>query len=441
MKKLTIHIVTVLFLLGCPCGFDSMNHMLHAFPCGWGHILSHEALCAEVVGSAGDATRGSETRGPATVDVIGRGRIYRDDLAAARTNAIADALQGVTEKAVGLVLPTASVVEDFQVLSDHVYNQTEAFISDYKVLTESKSGDYYRVLVWATVSLSAIQDRLQSTGVLMTDKGLPTLLFFLSEQRVGQSSPTYWWGQAPPGTDLSVAEEALAEYMGKKGFPITNHSGIHPDDDLAPEYRRPELSDDAAADIGKKFGVDVVIVGAGVARHSGEVSDMNTRSIQARVSAHAVRTDNGRIVASSEETRGVVGGDDGREALALSAAAVAQDLTKQITSNWREEPHQAVSTELVVRGINEYADFVRFRKHLKNDIRGVKNVHLRSITTDEAKMDVEYTGNARALADALVLQPFEALSVNIMEVSEKGVLLELVPTDIYEGVIRGTNNE
>ena len=436
MKKLTTHIVLVLFLLGCPWVFDRMPQ---ALPSGWNHLLLDEALCAEV-GSPGDTAADSEARGPVTVDVIGRGRIYRDDLAAARTNAIADALQGVTEKAVSLVLPTASVVEDFQLLSDHVYNQTEAFISDYKVLTESKSGDYYRVLVRATVSLSAIHDTLQSMGMLMTDKGLPTLLFFLSEQLVGQSFPTFWWGQASPDAGLSVVEGALAEYMGSKGFPIVNHSEIHPDD-LAPEYRRPELSDDAAVDIGKKLGADIVIVGAGVARYSGDISDMNTRSVQARVSAHAVRTDNGRILASSEETRGLVSGNDGREALALSAAAVAQDLTRQITSMWREEPHQAVSLELVVRGIKEYADFVRFRKHLKNDIRGVKSVHLRSITTDEAKMDVEYTGNAKAFADDLVLQPFEALSVNIIEVSEKRVVLELVPTDIYEGVIRGTNYE
>ena len=421
MKDFTKHIILILILLGCPWALSGVGH-------------------AEVGTSAG-AVAGIETKGPVTVDVIGRGKIYGDDLAAARTNAIADALEGVTEKAVGLVLPTASVVEEFQLLSDLVYNQTEAFISDYKVLTESKSGNYYRVLVRATVSLSAIQDRLQSTGVLMTDKGLPTLLFFLSEQHVGQSSPTFWWGQASPNAGLTVAEETLTEYMGNKGFPIADHSQINPDDNLAPEYRRPDLSDDAAVEIGKKFGADVVIVGTGVARYSGEVSDMNTRSIQARVSARAVRTDNGRIVASSEETRGVDSQDDGREALALSAAAVAQDLTRQITSNWREEPHQAESIELVVRGIKEYADFVRFRKHLKNDIRGVKDAHLRSITTDEAKMDVEYTGNAKALADDLVLQPFEALSVSIIEVSEHRVLLELVPTATYEGIIRGTNNE
>jgi hypothetical protein len=431
MKEFTRNLL-LLVLLGSVSAFNGIGQPPDAsHPC-WRYIFPRDAFCAEVQSPVGSAAEG-EARGPVTVDVIGRGTIYGDDLGKARSNAIADALQGAAEKAVGLVLPTASVVEDFQLLSDQVYNQTEAFISDYKVLTESKSGKYYRVLVRATVSLRAIQDRLQSTGVLMTDKELPTLLFFLSEQYVGQSSPTYWWGQAAPGSDLSVVEEALSEYMGNKGFPIAKHPEISPDDHLSPEYRRPEISKEAAMDIGKQIGAHVVIIGAGVARHRGNVSDMNTRSIQARVSARAVRTDNGRVVASSEETRGVVSGDDGKEALTLSASAVAQDLTRQITSKWREDPQQAISVELVVKGIREYADFIRFRKHLKTDIRGVKNVHLRSITTNEAKMDVEFTGNAKTLADDLMLQPFEALSVSIIEVSEEGVLLELIPMDMHEG--------
>jgi hypothetical protein len=258
-------------------------------------------------------------------------------------------------------------------------------------------------------------------------------LFFLSEKLVGQPSPTFWGGQASPDSGLSTVEEVIAEYMGNKGFPLADHSELNPDDQPPPGYGRPELSNDDAVDIGQKLGADVVVVGEGVARRSGDLSDMNTRSIQARVFARAVRTDNGKVIASSEETRGMVSEDDGRQALALSASAVAQDLAKQITLKWREDPQQAISIELVVKGIKEYADFISFRKHLKNDIRGVKNVHLRSITTDEAKMDVEFAGNAKTLADDLMLQPFEALSVSIIEISEERVLLELIPTDDNQG--------
>jgi hypothetical protein len=52
---------------------------------------------------------------------------------------------------------------------------------------------------------------------------------------------------------------------------------------------------------------------------------------------------------------------------------------------------------------------------------------LRGISAGGAKMDVDIMGNARTLADDLMVQPFENLSVNIVEVSEDGVKLELIP--------------
>jgi hypothetical protein len=369
----------------------------------------------------------NETR---TIDLVGRGTIYHDDVAGARDRAIADALQGVVERAVGLVISQASVVEDFQLLSDRVYDQTEAFIDDYKVLTESKSGQYYRVMVRATVSMSAIKDRLQSIGILVVHKGLPTIMFFLSEQNIGEPSPKYWWGQSPLSTHLSVTEKALSEYMREKGFVIADRAALDRDVQLGPEYMGSELSDAAAVRLGKELGADLVIIGKAVVRYSGYVLDKDMRPIQARVSTRAVRTDSGMAIALSEGTGAALHSDDrvgGTEALNLSASVVARDLVRQIVAKWRKDVSQPVLVELVVKGIREYADFVRFRTHLRNDVRGVRNVYLRGIRAGEAKMDVDFMGNAKTLADELMFQRFENLVVNISEVSEKGVILELMP--------------
>jgi len=373
---------------------------------------------------------GYQTDKTRTIGVIGRGTIYRDDVARARDNAIADALQSVVEQAVGLAISSTSVVQDFQLLSDRVYNQTEAFIRDYKVLTESKSGRHYRVVVRATVSMSALQDKLQSIGTLVIHTGMPKILFFLSEQNIGESSPQYWWEKSSPGVNLSVTENAFSELMREKGFIIVDRATVGQDIQLGPEYMGPELSDHAAVEIGKEFGADLVIVGKAMARFSGNVLDNNMKSIQAGISTRAIRTDSGMAIASSQATRAVVHWDDrvgGTEALILSASVVGQDLVRQMVANWRKDMRQPVLVELAVKGIREYADFVRFRRHLKNDVRGVKNVYLRSIRAGEAEMDVDVVGNARILADELMLQRFENLAVNIFEVSENGVQLELTP--------------
>ncbi len=431
MKCLKKHFGLVLLVLSCAGAFN---------PLAWGQEalrLAESRLPADAFsanpGSSGfpagvEAGQGtSQTR---TVHVIGRGTIYRDNVARARDNAIADALQGVVEAAIGLLVSPSWVVQNFQLLSDRVYNETEAFIHDYKVLTESKSGRYYRVVVQATVSMHAIEEKLSSVGILAMRDEMPEVIFFLSEQNIGEPSPRYWWGKTPFGQDRSVTENVIAEYMGKKGFIIVDRASVAQDVQLGREYAGPELTDDAALKLGRKFRADLVIVGKAVARHTGDPSDNNMKSIQATVWTRAINADTGTIIASSDETKGLVGRNDGAgggKALILSASAVAEDLTRQIVANWGKEVSHSVLVELVVDGIKEYADFVRFRKHLRNDIRGVRNVYLRSISAGGAIMDVDIMGSAKVLADDLMLQPFENLVVNILEVSEEGVRLELIP--------------
>lgn len=427
------HLVLVLFLLGYAGGFNCLvwaqeplrlekpRLPTDAFSAGPGS--------SEVAAGFEDGEGTGETK---TIHVIGRGTIYSDNVARARDNAIADALQGVVEKAIGLLISPSSVVQDFQLLSDRVYNQTKEFIDGYKVLIESKSGRYYRVLVRATVSMNAIQDKLSSVGILTMHKGMPAVMFFLSEQNLGETSPQYWWRQTPHSVDLSAAENVFSEYMREKGFIIVDRTALGGDVQLGPEYWDSELSDDAAAKLGRKLGADLVIVGKAVARYSEEVSGNDMKSIQATVSTRAITADTGLMIASSQRTNGLARRDDstgGREVIILSASAVAQDLTRQIVAKWGEGVvRHPVLVELVVKGIKEYADFVKFRGHLRNDIRGVRNVYLRSISADGAKMDVDIMGNARILADDLMLQPFENFAVNIFEVSEKGVKLELIPS-------------
>ncbi|MBW1740801.1 MAG: flagellar assembly protein T N-terminal domain-containing protein [Deltaproteobacteria bacterium] len=430
------HLILILLLLGCASGFngawaqDALRPEESAPPTD--ALSPNQPPAQRLSELASGSEAGQAASEDRTIDVIGTGIIYGDDVARARDEAIADALRGVVEEAVGLVISPASVVQNFQLLSERLYDQAEAFIHDYKVLTESKSGRHYRVVVRATIFMSTIRDKLQSIGILMIHKEMPTIMFFLSEQNIGEPSPQYWWGQGSPSAYRSVTENTLSEYMRNKDFIIVDRTVRGPDIEFGPEYMGPELSDDAAVMLGKAFGADVVIAGKALARYSGNVFRGDMQPIQATVSVRAIRTDSGMAIASSQETRATVHSDGrvgGTEALILSASRVAQDLTRQIVANWRKEARQPVVVELVVRGIKEYADFVRFRAHIRNEVQGVKNIYLRSIRAGEAKMDLEFMGNAGILADELMLQRFENLTVNILEVSEEAIKLELIPRD------------
>jgi hypothetical protein len=366
-----------------------------------------------------------------TLDVIGTGAIHRDNVASARDGAVEDALRGVVERGVEMVISPDSIVQDFQLLSDRVYGRTQSFVQDYRVLTESKSGRHYRVLVRATVSLHAIQDSLQAIGVIKTHKEMPSVALLLCEQNVGSLSPKCWWDGGSIGMGMSVTEDVFMRYMREKGVVTLSRQAVSSNTPLNPEYRTPDLTDAAAATLGQKIGADFAIVGRGVAHDGGNIRDGTMKSIEATVSARVIETGTATVIASSQATGAAVHMDEqagGTEALILSASETVQDITREIMARWREETKQAVLVELAVKGIQEYADFVRFRRQLKGEVSGVKNVYLRSIKAGEATMDVDIVGSARGLADELMVRRFGSFAVNIFEVSNTSVKLELIPS-------------
>jgi hypothetical protein len=375
--------------------------------------------------------RSEQTEQTATLEVIGRGTISRDNVAKARDDAIADGLWNAVGKGVGLLISSSSVIDHFQLLSDRVYSQAEEFIHDYKVLTESKSGRYYWLVVRATLSMKALHDKLQDIGILMTNEKRPSVLLLLSEQNIGQTSPRYSWARSSFGGLPLAVEDTLAGYLRKKGFVIVNPETLEGlVINLWPGYGELELSDEAAAKLAEQVGAEVVIVGRAFARLSGNVLGTDMKSVEAEMSGRAIRADNGIVSASSEATGAAAHANEmvaSTEALTLAASGVAEELSRQLAANWGGEASEWVLVELVVKGIKEYRDFIKFRTTISKEVPGIKNVYLKAIKAGEAKMDVEVKGDSRMLADELLLKSFEGFGVNIVEVGQKTIILELIP--------------
>jgi hypothetical protein len=376
-----------------------------------------------------------------TLQVIGRGRIYRDNVAKARNEAIADGLRNAVEQAVGLLIPSASVVEEFQLLNDEIYPKADEVIHDYKVLTESQSAPYYRLVVRVTIFRNILESILQDMGILTTEKGMPSVVFWLEEQNIGQVSPRYSWDQSLFSNPALTIERTLSRYMHEKGFFVIDKTtaptfGM----DFQLEARGRKLSDDAAIRLARQLNAEVVVVGRGSARIGGNVSGTGVKSVEAVLSVRAIRADNGRTIGSSERIRASVDEDEvaaGTEALALAASDAAEDLCEQLVASWSKEATQPLIVELIVGGIDEYGDFVSFRTILRDEVRHVKDVHLKAIKAGEAKMDVEIKGNSRMLADALMLKRFEGFGVHISQVDQDRIRLEIIrEQDVWQGLER-----
>jgi hypothetical protein len=370
-----------------------------------------------------------------TLEVIGRGTIEGDNVAQARNEAIADGLRNAVEQGVSLLIPSASVVESLQRLSDVVYSRADEVIHDYKVLAESRSDPYYRMVIQVTLLIRILEEKLEDIGIPTTEKGLPSVLLLLSEQNIGQAGPRHSWGEGPLGRFPSAIEKTLSKHMAEKGFFIINEStllSLPSGMDLDEKDGIDDMDDKAAVRLAEQLNAEVVIFGQGIARLSGNISGTGIRSVEAFLSLRAIRIDDKTVIGSFKGRRTAIDEYEmiaGKEALTLAAADGAEVLSREIVASWSKKASEPVLVELLVQGIEEYGDFVTFRKSLKDEVQGVRNVCLRSIKSGEATMDVDIKGSARILADQLMLMSFEDFGLNIYDITPVGIKLEITPKE------------
>jgi len=379
---------------------------------------------------SGNIVWGQNVQQTKIVEVIGTGQIYHDKVASARDKAIEHGLWNAVEEGVGLLISPAVVVSHFQLLSEHIYMQFKNFIHDYKVLTESKAGSYYRVVVQATLLIDVLHNKLQDIGVLLTEKELPRVVLLLAEKNVGHTWPRYTWKQNTFMKLPLTVEDTLERTLKEKGFAVLAPETLSTQETSEGRIPDTDLNDEMATEIARQLGADVVIIGKAFAQLTGNISGIGTKSVEAKVSVRALKVDNGKIIGSFNSAKAAVHANEtvaGTKALSIATSDIAKDIIRQITASWGRGTRQTVLVQLVVKGIREYVDFVKFRKTLRDEIAGIKNVYLRTIKTDEAEIDVNLQGNTSALAEELILKNFEGFGVNILEVKENSITLELIP--------------
>ncbi len=175
----------------------------------------------------------------------------------------------------------------------------------------------------------------------------------------------------------------------------------------------------------------MVIVGKAVASKAPNIMGKNIRSFKGAVTVRAFRTDTGEEIASASQTALSVNVDEvagGRAALSDAGALAGKDLSLQILEKWRREIKKPVNIELAVERTANFANFVQFRKTL-NDIPGVNRVQLKEMRIDESVISIDFQGNAKELADALMLKAFDSFGINIYEVSQKRLRIEIISSE------------
>ena len=363
-----------------------------------------------------------------TFVIIGTSKVFGDNIQVARDQAISQSLVTAVALMTEEILQVDSLVANFPQVNEIVYENTDSFVQDYKVLNETQSGKSYRVIVKATVAGKKIAQQLSRAGILRVKVTLPAVLFFIAEQKLQEDTPRYWWGKKM-GAFESTTEATMTNILRAHGFPIVDHGGI--------EIRKmadwgsgdkPELTDEEAINLGTHLQADVIIVGTSIANPTPSVMGDDLKSFKGNLNARVLQTETGEELANISRTAVTANVDEnagGREALTMAGTLAGDQLALQLAAAWRKLAEKPSQVEVTVEGTGNLANFVKFRRALTS-ISGVGGIRVKEIKPNETTLIVEYQGKAEDLASALMLQDFKNFGINIYEITQQNLKIAII---------------
>ncbi len=366
-----------------------------------------------------------------TITAEGVGAVIGGDRAIARDQAIQDALRKAVEQAVGTMVSSETLVQNFQTLNDKIYTQTQGYIQNYRVLSETPGSNVHQVTIQASVAIGDLEKDLQALGFLLGQVGKPRIMILVAEQQIGQQSFNYWWGTArATQADLNIAENTIMDRFREKGFDIVDPQAQSGNIRIPPAYQVVELSNQNAITIGKQVDAEIVIVGKALARMAGNIAGTAMKSIQANVSMRAIQIDNARVLSSGAENAAAVHIDEvtaGSEAIKKASVKMSDKMMDDILKNFQKRVGASTTVQLTVTGLAGADDVRKFKTSVLGQVRGVEGIHERSFAENVVKMDVEIKGSAQSLSQEISRKTFPDFNVRIIRSSWNTLEVQVSP--------------
>jgi hypothetical protein len=358
---------------------------------------------------------------------IGSSPLDAKNTTSTRQAAIDDALSAAVQKAILESAATNVLVEKFKEVGPLLAGDVSHFTLGYKVLAENPLGERYLVLVQTRVSRQAVEEFLADSGLSADIKPLPRILLCVAETALDDPEPIYWWS-GTPGVRQPVAEARLATALTEQGFTLIDPAGELPGILKAAVSDRPYLSPSEAANLGDQFKADMVILGTAAVEQGQSSMGSTLKTFQATVNLQAIRTDTSEELAATSQTHIAAEADDiagTAAAFDQSAGAAGDELASKIAAAWQQMDTATHTIEIMVAGTSNLKSFIALRREL-TQTRGVQEMSIKELKADTAILNIAYTGEAQALAQELMLKPYEAFGIRIDEVIPGRINMALI---------------
>jgi len=317
--------------------------------------------------------------------------------------ALQDALRNAVEQAVGVMIDSSTLTQNYTVVKDEIYSNSQGFVRDFKILSESRQGGAVVLSVEATVDTepnSKLYSELQRLKIIDTMLRDPRIAVVIPETHISRAIPD------PAG------ETAIIRKLTDAGFrrlvDPQRINQIRYSNAIKAIIRGDK---NEAVNIATNLGVDYLIVGEAFSEYAGDVLNSGIKSCRARVEARLIKADTGEIItANGTHATGV----DITESIAAkkalnNAGELMGDYMIEKLMAFASNPNKGL--QLVVR-VTSYSKVGVLEEQLKK-VKGVSAVYLRDYSGNKAVFDLNYTGTPQTLANAMA--NFYNISVRVEE--------------------------
>ncbi len=293
------------------------------------------------------------------VQAVGMSTIHKNFVDIARSKAIDEAQRNAIEKTVGVMISSSSEVENYQLKVDRILSESKGFINTYKIVSEAREGDTYKVVIEADIGMDRLKDSMEAINLLIVQKSRPRVVVLFSNA----------------GGKETVAESAIAKYLLSMDFKVVDPEMIRKDLEKAVP-KGASAAYDAIAKTGARYGAEIMI--SGTLENSSSKFKMDNVEMQfnkVNAAAKAMRIDTGEVIASDNETRSGPGMEDMIKRMSDEAGqALAKKLVEQILSRWSNELANTVMVKVLAAGLDSYGDLSAFKEALSMEGKGVKQL-------------------------------------------------------------------
>ena len=362
-------------------------------------------LLAAALGTAGAQSTSCRQQGDLHVcEAEGFGTVFGGDLAQARDEALIDASRRALEQVAGVQVDAETITRNQALFDQLIRTQSRGIIQSVDVLEEGKLPDgRYRVRVSARVKAGEVKDKLES---LVSELALVVLI---PEQNFGQ--PT-----AQP-----IVENEVVSRLEESGYRVLDYATLQKlakRDQVAALLRGDEQ---AAREIGLKFLSNLIVIGQATTRFSQRNNGIV--SAYARVTARAIESETGRIIAnvSLDQVRGFGRSAEtaGETALGNAKKAAAEQLVQKLDAYFKKKERRI---EVRVKSLPSVDEYRRAKAFLEKQ-RWVSGVEEAGYAPEVSVITLVYPEKTLYLASRLGREP----RYKLLEFDRVRILMEYRP--------------